>query len=210
MTQQPIDPRIEQILSQIETYQSVAADYGVPAWHAMPIASNTAIAFRPNCSQLEAVWQGDSTAWVWDGSNIYTTPERALMTPGMALELQAAGVCITGSHAVDVPLVSTDEVFAKFTSARSGAVALIPDSTTSEPAAPVAEVAAVETSASVNFTALFLMGCVLVFLVVGAKYLLFKPASKAAQKVKPAAPVATAENAEAEASGDALDYDFEL
>ena len=35
---QPIDPRIEQILTQIEIYQQVAADYEGPTWQALPIA----------------------------------------------------------------------------------------------------------------------------------------------------------------------------
>ena len=76
---QPIDPRIEQILTQIEIYQQVAADYEVPTWQALPIASNPAIAFRPNCTQLEPVWQPTDTAWVWNGQTVYTTPGQGSM-----------------------------------------------------------------------------------------------------------------------------------
>lgn len=206
---QPIDPRIEQILRHVEIYHSVAADYGVPPWQAMPIASNTAIAFRPNCRQLEPVWQGKDTVWLWDGSTIYTNPEQALLTPGMALELQVAGICVTGSHAVDVPLVSTDEVFTKFTSARSGAVAQLPNSTTTEPAAPVAEAAPTEAATGFNPMPLVLMVLVLVGLGICAKFFLAKQPPQAAPQSKPVAPqppVAT----EAADTAPALDYDFEL
>jgi hypothetical protein len=209
MTQPQIDPRIEQILSQIEVYQSVAADYGVPTWQAMPIASNPAIAFRPNCSQLEPVWQPTDTAWVWQGQAIHNTPGQGSMGPQTALELQAAGVCVTGSHAVDVPLVNTDEVFTKFTNARSSAVALLPDSTTSEPAAPVAEAAATEAAPGFNPMPLVLMALVLVGLGIGGKFLLGKQPKKARAKgniTQPQPPAETAPDDDAPA----LDYDFEL
>ena len=206
---QPIDPRIEQILTQIEIYQQVAADYGVPTWQALPIASNPAIAFRPNCTQLEPVWQPTDTAWVWVGQTIYTTPGQGSMGQQTALELQAAGVCITGSHAVNVPLVSTDEVYAKFTQARSNAVAQLPSSTTTEPAAPVPDTAPVEDSPGFNPVPLVLMALVLVGLGIGAKFLLGKQPRKAAPKGKTVSPQSPAEN---EGLDDTvqLDYDFEL
>ena len=206
---QPIDPRIEQILTQIEIYQQVAADYEVPTWQALPIASNPAIAFRPNCTQLEPVWQPTDTAWVWNGQTVYTTPGQGSMGQQTALELQAAGVCITGSHAVDVPLVSTDEVFAKFTQARSNAVAQLPNTTTTEPAAPVVDTAPVENSPGFNPVPLVLMVIVLVGLGIGAKFLLRKQPRKTAPKGKTVSPLATTE-AEATATASALDYDFEL
>jgi hypothetical protein len=206
---QPIDPRIEQILTQIEIYQQVAANYGVPTWQALPIASNPAIAFRPNCTQIEPVWQPTDTAWVWVGQTIYTTPGQGSMGQQTALELQAAGVCITGSHAVDVPLVSTDEVFAKFTQARSNAVAQLPSSTTTAPAAPVVDTATVEDSTGFNPVPLVLMALVLVGLGIGAKFLLGKQPRKSAPKGKAVSPQPPAEN---EGLDDTvqLDYDFEL
>jgi hypothetical protein len=134
---QPIDPRIEQILGDIDTYQRIALeDYDVPQWQALPPASAPDIAFRPSCSQLKPVWEQGQTAWVWEAGVIYETPGQATATPETFLELQAAGVCITGSHAEDVPLVPTDDVMAKFKEQTSGAVAVIP-----EPApAPVEQV----------------------------------------------------------------------
>jgi hypothetical protein len=134
---QPIDPRIEQILGDIETYQRIALeDYDVPQWQALPPASAPDIAFRPSCSQLRPVWEQGQTAWVWDAGVIYETPGQATATPETFLELQAAGVCITGSHAEDVPLVPTDDVFAKFKEQTSGAVAIIPEPA----AAPIEQV----------------------------------------------------------------------
>jgi hypothetical protein len=126
---QPIDPRIEQILGDIETYQRIALeDYDVPQWQALPPASAPDIAFRPSCSQLRPVWEQGQTAWVWDAGVIYETPGQATATPETFLELQAAGVCITGTHAEDVPMVPTDDVFTKFQEQSSGAVAIIPES----------------------------------------------------------------------------------
>jgi hypothetical protein len=134
---QPIAPRIEQILGDIDTYQRIALkDYDVPQWQALPPASAPDIAFRPSCSQLRPVWEQGQTAWVWEAGVIYETPGQATATPETFLELQAAGVCITGTHAEDVPLVPTDDVMAKFQAQTSGAVAVIP-----EPApAPVEQV----------------------------------------------------------------------
>jgi len=207
---QPIDPRIEQILSQVEVYQQVAAgDYGVPAWQALPIASNPDIAFRPHCQQLEPVWQATDTAWVWQGQTIYTTLGQGTMGQQTALELQAAGVCITGSHAVDVPLVSTDEVYAKFTNARSNAVALISDSATTEPAPTATAEAPIEASA--GGVSLWLLGVAVVLagLGVGAQFLLRSKNVKATKKGKSAATTAPAENDGMEDTVQ-LDYDFEL
>jgi hypothetical protein len=126
---QPIDPRIEQILGDIDTYQRIALkDYDVPQWQALPPASAPDIAFRPSCNQLKPVWEQGQTAWVWDAGVIYETPGQATATPETFLELQAAGVCITGTHAEEVPLVPTDDVMAKFQAQTSGAVAVIPES----------------------------------------------------------------------------------
>jgi hypothetical protein len=126
-----------------------------------------------------------------------------------ALELQAAGVCITGSHAVDVPLVSTDEVYAKFTQSRSNAVAQLPNTTTTEPAAPVDDAAPTEAATGFNPVPLVLMVIVLVGLGIGAKFLLRKQPKKTDPKSKTAAPLATTKT-EATDTAPALDYDFEL
>jgi hypothetical protein len=211
---QAIDPRIEQILSQVELYQAIALEnYDVPAWQALPIASAPDIAFRPHCSQLEPVWQSSDTAWLWDGQRVHTTPDQGRMTTQTALELQAAGVCLTGSHAVDVPLVSTDEVFIQFTQAQSNAVALIPDSATSEPAAPepapVATAAPTEGNAGFNPLALVLMVLVLAGLGIGGQFLLRGKGIKGKQKSKPVAPQPTDKNEGLE-DAVSLDYDFEL
>jgi hypothetical protein len=110
-----IDPRIEAILGNVEAYQATARElHNVPAWQALPPASAPDVAYRPRCSQLEPIWQADTTDWVWSGTNIHTTPGQSTMTPQVALEHQAAGICLTGSHAVDVPLVATDDVFSDF------------------------------------------------------------------------------------------------
>ncbi len=111
-----IDPRIEAILGNISAYQATARElHNVPAWQALPPASAPDVAYRPSClTQLEPVWQDGTTDWVWEGTKIHTTPGQSTMSPQVALEHQAAGICLTGSHAVDVPLVSTDDVFTQF------------------------------------------------------------------------------------------------
>jgi hypothetical protein len=209
MTQPQIDPRIEQILSQIEVYQSVAADYGVPTWQAMPIASNPAIAFRPNCSQIEPVWQPTDTVWQWQGKRVHATPGQGSMSPQTALELQAAGVCVTGSHAVDIPLVSTDEVFTKFTQARSSAVALIPDSMPTAPVAPVEDIAPQAAPTGFNPVPLLVMVVVMIGLGIGGKFLLGKRPIATAQKSKVTTQQPPVENADSEDTV-SLDYDFKL
>jgi hypothetical protein len=111
----PRDPRIQQILNQPEIYREIARqDYNVPASQAMPIASHPDIAFRPSCSQIGPVWEPEVTAWVWQGKTIYKVPGQVTATEETLLDLQASGICLTGPEAKDVPLVSTDEVFAQF------------------------------------------------------------------------------------------------
>lgn len=205
-----IDPRIEQILSQIEIYQAIAAnDYGVPAWQAMPIASKPDIAFRPKCSQLEAIWQPTDTAWVWQGQSIHNTPGQGTMTPQTALELQGAGVCVTGSHAVDVPLVPTDSVYQEFVLATSSAVALIPESSTSETTATAQTESNPAPTASILNFPLILGGLMLIG---GCVYFAFtflkqKQSKKENQVFRQPQP--KTEN-EATEGSDELDYDFEL
>jgi hypothetical protein len=127
---QAIDPQIQQIYDDIATYQAIAeADYGVPAWQALPVASAPHIAFRPSCSQLEPVWQTSTTVWVWAGELIYSNPEHLPATPEVWAQLQAAGVCLAGSHAVEIPLVATAEVMPKFESQVTAAqpIAVLPE-----------------------------------------------------------------------------------
>ncbi len=143
MQTKEIDPQIQAIYDDIATYQAIAKDdYGVPQWQALPLASAPSIAFRPSCDQIETIWQADdTTAWVWQGQTIYTTPgqlhQGSLST---LLNLQAAGVCVVGSHAVDVPLVPTDEVFTKFEQQVSGPVAALPEPQPSMGGEPAADV----------------------------------------------------------------------
>lgn len=104
---QPIDQRIQQILDHIEAYQQVAlADYGVPAWQALPPASAPHLAFRPSCRQLEGSQDQGGYTWLWDGEVIYQRPHFE--------DLVVSGVCVSGSHAVAVPKVLTDELWKKF------------------------------------------------------------------------------------------------
>lgn len=103
----PIDQRIQQILDHIEAYQQVAlADYGVPAWQALPPASAPHLAFRPSCRQLEGSQDQSGYTWLWDGEVIYQRPHFE--------DLVVSGVCVSGSHAVAVPKVLTDELWKKF------------------------------------------------------------------------------------------------
>lgn len=103
----PIDQRIQQILDHIEAYQQVAlADYGVPAWQALPPASAPHLAFRPSCHQLEGSQDQGGYTWLWDGEVIYQRPHFE--------DLVVSGVCVSGSHAVAVPKVLTDELWKKF------------------------------------------------------------------------------------------------
>ncbi|NEQ48448.1 MAG: hypothetical protein F6K00_34925 [Leptolyngbya sp. SIOISBB] len=107
---QPIDQRIQQILDHIEAYQAVALeDYGVPAWQALPPASAPHLAFRPNCGQLTHTQDETGHFWYWEGEGVYWKPHWE--------DLQVSGVCVSGSHAIDVPKVPTDELWEKFETA---------------------------------------------------------------------------------------------
>jgi len=111
-----VDPRFQQIRAKLHIYQEIAQqDYNVPPRQALPVASQPDIAFRPSCSQLEPIWEpGSITAWVWQGEVLYKTSGESLATDAAFADLAAAGVCLIGSNLQDIPLVSTDEVFAKF------------------------------------------------------------------------------------------------
>ena len=109
-----IDPQIQQIQDQIEAYQNMARqEYNVPTEQSLPIASRPDIAFRPNCAQLEAVWEAEQTAWVWEGETLYKTTGAVTATNEMLLNLQSAGICSASPHAQNVSLVMTDEVLIK-------------------------------------------------------------------------------------------------
>jgi hypothetical protein len=111
---EPVDPRVQEILSQIEAYQTIARQgYNVPTRQALPVASQPDIAFRPSCTQLVPVWEPGRTAWVWQGQTIYKVPGQAIATETSLANLQAAGICLTGPQARYVPLVATDEVLLK-------------------------------------------------------------------------------------------------
>lgn len=110
-----IDPRIQRIQDQIEVYQNIALqDYNIPAAQSLPIASRPDIAFRPSCAQIEPVWEPEQTAWVWEGETLYKSPGAHTATNEVLSNLQAAGICLNEPQAQVVPLVMTDEVFAKF------------------------------------------------------------------------------------------------
>jgi hypothetical protein len=112
------DSRVAQIRAQLQVYQEIAQrDYSVPPRQAFPIASRPDIAFRPSCYQLEPVWEPTQTAWVWEGEIIYRTPGSSLATEELLTELAASGVCLVGSNISKIPIVPTDEVFAKFQTA---------------------------------------------------------------------------------------------
>lgn len=114
--------RLSEIRSKLQIYQEIAQrDYDVPPRQALPVASRPDIAFRPSCYQLEPVWEPGETAWVWEGEVLYRTPGEALATDEKLAELAAAGVCLIGSNIRKIPLVPTDEVFAKFQEAVSAA-----------------------------------------------------------------------------------------
>lgn len=209
-----IDPRIEQILNQIEIYQEIAAkDYNVPAWQALPIASNPDIAFRPQCTQLDAIWQATDTAWVWEGQVIHNTPGQGTMTPLTALEMQAAGVCLTGSHAVDVPLVATNEIFQDFVEATSSPVATIPELPTTKNTTEISvinptEPNQIEADFSIN-ASLILGGLILIGggIYFGFTYLIKSKKEKVNQVISRAEAELKKEPA---ATSDKLEYDFEL
>jgi len=111
-------PRIAQIRAQLQIYQEIAqSDYSVPPRQAFPIASRPDIAFRPSCYQLEPVWEPTETAWVWEGEVLYRTPGSSLATDSALAELASSGICLIGSNIRKIPLVPTDEVFAKFEAA---------------------------------------------------------------------------------------------
>jgi hypothetical protein len=218
----PIDPRIEQILGDIDTYQRIALeDYDVPQWQALPPASAPDIAFRPSCSQLKPVWEQGQTAWVWEAGVIYETPGQATATPETFLELQGAGVCITGTHAEDVPLVPTDDVMAKFQAQTSGAVAIIPEPAPApveqveQPAQPVQPVqvnAGVSVVPGNPWSYLFLIvGCGLAIAGFGwSVFRVAEPPKSRHQKTnfrQPARPVKPASQAEPAA---VEEYDFRL
>lgn len=113
-----IDSRFQQIRAKLHIYQEIAQqDYGVPPRQALPVASQPDIAFRPSCYQLDPVWEPEQTAWVWDGEILYRTPGGSLANDEIFAELAAAGVCVVGSNLQKVPLVPTDEVFAKLQTA---------------------------------------------------------------------------------------------
>ena len=109
------DSRIAQIRDQLQIYQAIAqSDYSVPPRQAFPIASRPDIAFRPSCYQLEPVWEPAKTAWVWEDEIVYRTPGSSLATEDVLAELASSGVCLVGSNIREIPIVPTDEVFAKF------------------------------------------------------------------------------------------------
>lgn len=113
-----VDPRFQQIRAKLHIYQEIAQrDYGVPPRQALPVASRPEIAFRPSCYQLDPVWEPEQTAWVWDKEILYRTPGGSLASDEIFAELAAAGVCVVGSDLQKVPLVPTDEVFAKLQTA---------------------------------------------------------------------------------------------
>lgn len=118
LTMTAIDPRFQQIRAKLHIYQEIARqDYDVPPRQALPVASRPDIAFRPSCYQLEPVWEPTQTAWVWEGEIIYKTSGGSLASDEIFADLAAAGVCVVGSNLQKVPLVPTDEVFAKLQSA---------------------------------------------------------------------------------------------
>lgn len=122
-----VDPQIQQIYDDIATYQAIALEtYEVPAWQALPVASRPDIAFRPSCGQLEGVWVPGGTDWLWNGEHLHSIPNRHNQIEA-APHLQSAGICITGTHAEEVPMVPTSEVFTEFQRQVSGAVAVMPE-----------------------------------------------------------------------------------
>ncbi|MEM6433281.1 MAG: hypothetical protein AAF773_05400 [Cyanobacteria bacterium P01_D01_bin.115] len=134
----PIDQRIQQIFDHIEAYQQVALeDYGVPAWQALPPASAPHLAFRPSCGQLEGIQDESGYTWTWNGEVIYQRPHFE--------DLVVSGVCVSGSHAEEVPKVLTDELWKKFETvigSPSRAVVAAPESTVEEQPPPPSEVTA--------------------------------------------------------------------
>lgn len=131
-----MDPRLSEIRSKLQIYQEIAQrDYDVPPRQALPVSSRPDIAFRPSCYQLEPIWEPSETAWVWNNEVLYRTPGEALATDEKLAELAAAGVCLIGSNIREIPLVSTDEVFAKFQAAVAASSAELAVQPTVEPGA---------------------------------------------------------------------------
>lgn len=206
----PIDERIEQILDNIATYQAVALeDYGVPAWQALPPASAPHLAFRPHCGQLTHTQDDTDHFWYWEGEGVYWKPHWE--------DLQVSGVCVSGSHAVDVPKIPTDEVWAKFDAALSGGAAVLlepePESTTEvreQPSEPGQVTASALQSAPIENSLLpvLLWGVVAIAALSGLAWLLFGRGHKKANSAPRSATPETVNNQPT--SPTEITYDFEL
>lgn len=118
------EARTRQIEAHLARYQQIAREiYGIPASQARPISTRPDIAFRPSCAQILPVWEIEQTAWVWRNQILYRTSGESLATEESLSWLQNAGVCDLGAGAISIPLVPTEEVFAKLQEAISSTTA---------------------------------------------------------------------------------------
>jgi hypothetical protein len=82
-----------------------------------PSPRGPTLPFAPAVTNWSPSGKPTQTAWVWEDEILYRTPGSSLATEDVLAELAASGVCLIGSNIRKIPIVPTDEVFAKFEAA---------------------------------------------------------------------------------------------